>query len=149
MDKFLKYLTQVLTLDVLETFCHSSILNKAVFRSGKKQGLLANQPFSSWCWFGIGEINFVCWWISRWGQLYQPYCRVWGQWHCVRAIVVECEWFIIIHLFLYAGILYYIIVINFLAWNKYSVFISCINEWWLTIYGGKLVTRNNHYSIMV
>ena len=57
---YLDYLRQVLTLDVFETFCRSSILKKSVFFLGVEQGMLINDKCSSWC-NRVGDILVLVW----------------------------------------------------------------------------------------
>ena len=45
---FWDYMKQVLTSEGFEAFIHGSILDKAVFCLGEKQGMLVNDECSSW-----------------------------------------------------------------------------------------------------
>ena len=57
---------QILTLEALEAFNCSSIVDKTVFCLGEKQGMVINDECSSWynrvgdflCQFGIGGKKF-------------------------------------------------------------------------------------------
>ena len=77
----LGYPKQILTLEALKVFDHSSIVDKAVFCLGEKQGMLVNDECSVGdffkCHFGIGGKKFFIWqWISRQGHSKQPHSRV-------------------------------------------------------------------------
>ena len=51
---------QVLTSDAFETFSHASILDKAVFCLGQKQGMLVNDECSSW-YSRVGDFLMSVW----------------------------------------------------------------------------------------
>ena len=57
---FLVYLKQVFLPDAFEDFMRRSVLDKTVFCSGEKQGMIANNDCSSW-YNSVGDFLMSVW----------------------------------------------------------------------------------------